>query len=118
MNRCEELEELTGVSGDVVSPVLDLLHKLLDKLMVPDQTFMSLPSTERYHSKETPISKTAISLIEYRQSEEQTSTIDQISEVNVKDSQQAVSLPCSLTSLDSTNSGGSYGKANNLNYIA
>ena len=114
MNRCEELEELTGVSGDAVSPVLDLLHKLLDKHMAPDQTFLSLPSTERYHSKETPICNTAISLIEYRQSEEQASTIDQISEVNVKDSQQAVSLPCSLTSLDSTNSGGSYGKANNL----
>jgi len=102
---CEELEELTGVQGESVYPVVDQFHQLFDRSMAPEQNYHYYPVTDRYPTQETPINKNATSLIEYRLSEEQHSTGDQISEVNIKDFIQTNSQPCSLTSLDSANSG-------------
>jgi hypothetical protein len=102
---CEELEELTGVQADSVYPVVDQFHKLFDRSMAPEQNYLYYPITERHFTQETPVNKNATSLFEYRLSEEQPSTAEQISEVNLKDFCQTTSQPCSMTSIDSGNSG-------------
>jgi hypothetical protein len=102
---CEDLEELTGVQADSVYPAVEQFHKLFDRSMAPEQNYHYYPVTERYHTQETPANKNATSLIEYRLSEEQLSTAEQISEVNLKDFCHTTSQPCSMTSIDSGHSG-------------
>lgn len=41
MIRCEELEELTGISEAAVSGLMEKFHKRFDQIMLPEQSFQA-----------------------------------------------------------------------------